>query len=162
MCKQLCVHASTAAALSSVEERRLHYVVCCVKPVPKFLRAHSVTAMLDNGLVMLAQAEATPLPRAVSSANYNQTLRAACISLHTGSRIWCSMSLTCASWLRYCLSGASSSSSSAGGVDSGVVDLLIAGGPPTSSGAFCVVFNGTGFFRRAPHTVRHWRDGGAR
>lgn len=37
--------------------------------------------MLDNSLVILAQAEPSPLPRAVASANYNQTWRASFISL---------------------------------------------------------------------------------
>lgn len=62
------VHARHSI-LSSVEERRLDYVVCCVKPVPRFLRAHSVTAMLDNSLVILARTEPAPLPRTVASAD---------------------------------------------------------------------------------------------
>lgn len=46
------------ARLASAEGRRRNYVVCCVKPVPKFLRARSVTATRDNGPVMLARTEA--------------------------------------------------------------------------------------------------------
>lgn len=52
----LFVHARRAS-LASVEGRRWNYVVCCVKPVPKFLRAHSDTATRDNSLVMLARTE---------------------------------------------------------------------------------------------------------
>lgn len=50
----LFVHARQAS-LAPVEGRRWNYVVCCVKPVPKFLRARSVTATRHNSLVMLAR-----------------------------------------------------------------------------------------------------------
>lgn len=56
-------------ALSPIEERRFNYVVCCVKPVPTFLRAHSVTATLDNSLVILARTKPSSLPRTLASAN---------------------------------------------------------------------------------------------
>lgn len=59
----LCPRPPRSLARSRLfEERRRNYVVCCVKPVPKFLRAHSVTAGRDKGLVILARNEPSLLP----------------------------------------------------------------------------------------------------